>query len=101
RAAKRKAALDGAHRIFELHDDGHTAPEIAAALGASPTRIRKIAKARGVLVSRSLKTVRRAIPLPVAGEAALKQLAADCGATPLRCAHAARRVRSGGGRLDR
>ena len=71
-----------AERLFTMHDDGTTLTDLAAAFNRSGGRIRAFAAARGVLISRSLKYVQRALLLPLEREMALRRLALDYGATP-------------------
>jgi hypothetical protein len=77
--AKRAASLSLATQIFKLYDAGHTVDEIAAIVSRRPISIIHFAAKRGVFVSRSALTVRRAILLSREREDALRRLADDYG----------------------
>jgi hypothetical protein len=79
RKAKRLALLALARDIFALHNDGHTAEEMAAMIRRNPRWIRAFAAKRGVTISRSTTVVRRAIQLSVSHETALRRLSEDLG----------------------
>ena len=83
RSRARKRGMRGlARQVFKIHDQGLTADEIGKAVDRSPRAICALAATRGVLVSRSCMTVRFAITVTVARREALRQLAADYGASP-------------------
>jgi hypothetical protein len=82
RKARRAAMLALARQIFDMHDDGCSAEEIARATGRCSSSIRQFAAARGVVVSRSAVTVRYAIVVSTRDRDSLRKIAADRGATP-------------------
>lgn len=85
-SAQRKAEkLALARRVFALNDDGRTAAEIGEACGGrSAFWVHRFAASRGIVISPLTKSVRRAVRLTLADEAALQRLAHDGKMTPTR-----------------
>ena len=71
-------------QILAMHDDGEDDAAIGKAIGRSARRVREFAAKRGVLITRSEATVRRAVTIERDKEVFLRRLAADRKATPAR-----------------
>ena len=83
RSARKAEMLERARRIFALHDEGHTAIEIARAVGrAHGNSVRQFAAKCGILISRSELIARLAGNVTIEYRDALRRMADDYGETP-------------------
>ena len=80
--ARRLASIKRAKTIFAMFADGHSDVEIGRAINCASRAVRRFAELRGYVITRSKTSVSHLIPIPRAGEDALRRLGDAHGMAP-------------------